>query len=68
VTEPELATAAEHSACWSVRDLAARLGVNERTVWRWLADGIGPPSHWHGRRRFFQADAVETWTHRTAPD
>jgi excisionase family DNA binding protein len=43
------------------RELAESLGVSERTVAGWVAEGTAPPSFHRGRLRLFPVAAVQAW-------
>lgn len=41
--------------------LAKALGKTERSVWRWRAQGRGPPGTFIGGRLYFRKTAVKEW-------
>lgn len=46
----------------TVRDVARRLSISERTVWRWTALGIlPPPVHPHARSTRWRAADIERY-------
>jgi len=44
--------------------LAARIGVAERTIARWTARGVLPRGQLIGGRRFWLATQIEAWLQR----
>jgi predicted DNA-binding transcriptional regulator AlpA len=44
-----------------IADLAARLGVDRSTIWRWYQSGKFPPPHYLGERRTWLLSEVEKW-------
>ena len=48
-------------------ELAKRLGVSERTLDRWAADGLGPPGRFKvGATVLYDADPAERWLRQRA--
>ena len=46
----------------TVRDVAQRLSISERTVWRWTAQGLlPPPVHPHARSTRWRAADIERY-------
>jgi predicted DNA-binding transcriptional regulator AlpA len=46
----------------TVRDVARRLSISERTVWRWTALGLlPPPVHPHARSTRWRAADIERY-------
>lgn len=46
----------------TARDVAARLSISERTVWRWTARGLlPPPVHPHARSTRWRAADIERY-------
>ena len=46
----------------TVRDVARRLSISERTVWRWTAQGLlPPPVHPHSRSTRWRAADLERY-------
>ena len=46
----------------TVRDVARRLSISERTVWRWTAQGLlPPPVHPHARSTRWRAADIERY-------
>lgn len=46
----------------TVRDVARRLSISERTVWRWTALGLlPPPVHPHARSTRWRAADIELY-------
>jgi hypothetical protein len=48
----------------STPELAEALGVNERTVRKWRADGTGPPVLWAGEHARYRWGDVLAWLRR----
>jgi predicted DNA-binding transcriptional regulator AlpA len=49
-------------ALLTVRDVARRLSISERTVWRWTALGLlPPPVHPHARSTRWRAADIERY-------
>ncbi len=48
----------------STPELAEALGVNERTVRKWRADGTGPPVLWAGAHARYRWGDVLEWMRR----
>jgi excisionase family DNA binding protein len=44
-----------------IRELAARLGVDRSTIWRWYRSGRFPLPHFVGERRAWFRSEVEAW-------
>jgi predicted DNA-binding transcriptional regulator AlpA len=42
-------------------ELAAELGVSERTIWRWDNARVGPPRTALGRRVIYRREGVTQW-------
>jgi predicted DNA-binding transcriptional regulator AlpA len=42
-------------------ELAAELGVSERTIWRWDNARVGPPRTTLGRRILYRREGVTKW-------
>jgi predicted DNA-binding transcriptional regulator AlpA len=52
----------------TVRDVARRLSISERTVWRWTALGIlPPPVHPHARSTRWRVADIERYLEELAP-
>ena len=52
----------------TVRDVARRLSISERTVWRWTAMGLlPPPVHPHARSTRWRAADIERYLHDLSP-
>ena len=49
-----------------IRDVAKLLGVSERAVWGWAADGSFPPAIKMGRLRRWRRVDIDTWLGRQA--
>jgi predicted DNA-binding transcriptional regulator AlpA len=46
----------------TARDVARRLSISERTVWRWTAQGLlPPPVHPHARSTRWRAADIERY-------
>ena len=45
----------------SMREVAESLGISQRTLAGWVADGTAPPSFHRGRLRLFPVAALEAW-------
>ena len=51
----------------TVRDVARRLSINERSVWRWTALGLlPPPVHPHARSTRWRAADLERYLEELA--
>jgi excisionase family DNA binding protein len=48
----------------STAELAKVLGVHERTIRQWRADGTGPPVLWAGSVARYKWSEVEAWLRR----
>jgi predicted site-specific integrase-resolvase len=48
----------------STPELAQALGVNERTVRKWRADGTGPSVLWAGEHARYRWGDVQVWLRR----
>ena len=52
----------------TVKEVAAWLGVSQRSVWQWSADGIIPPPIVLGRLRRWQLRDLEEWAAKAPRD
>jgi len=50
-----------NEALWTVRDVAAYLGVPAKTIYTWRCQGIGPPGFRVGKHVRFRPSEVEEW-------
>ena len=48
-----------------IAELAARLGVDRSTIWRWYQTGRFPRPHYLGERRTWLLSDVEAWETET---
>ena len=46
---------------WSVREVAAMVGLGERTIWRMVDLGTFPKPRCFGRRKLWLASEVKAW-------
>lgn len=52
----------------TVRDVARRLSISERTVWRWTSLGLLPlPVHPHARSTRWRSADIERYLEELAP-
>lgn len=51
----------------TVGEVAAECGVCERTIQRWAAQGVTPPTYKVGGRNRFKRSDVEKWTDSGCP-
>ena len=51
---------------WSVREVSELLGLGERTLWRWSAEGRFPRPRVVSRRRLWLAAEVKAWVKKQA--
>jgi predicted DNA-binding transcriptional regulator AlpA len=52
----------------TVREVARRLSISERSVWRWTALGLlPPPVHPHARSTRWRASDIERYLERLSP-
>jgi predicted DNA-binding transcriptional regulator AlpA len=42
-------------------ELAAELGVSERTIWRWDGARVGPPRTVLGKRILYRREGIAKW-------
>jgi excisionase family DNA binding protein len=54
-------------AYWSLRAVAERFHVHEKTIRNWIETLAFPAPHRFGRTLRFDADAVESWERKHRP-